>query len=184
MHRADDARVASVLSGGCMDCGVDTLATGEYYALKDALWRRINPLVIGMLCLTCAEDRLGRSLNGRDFARAPVNAESAMKCPSLARRLTRSSLASSRSMHEIKPRARKIESKRATQSRLGHTSYQLLRHVGRNGRVKPADIMKVIHSTPSADSPKGSLAASHVSKNDSAETETATQKRKRKSRQR
>jgi len=46
-RRAGDIGISPLLDGLCMDCGVDTRATGEYYALKDSLWHRINPLVIG-----------------------------------------------------------------------------------------------------------------------------------------
>jgi hypothetical protein len=146
-RRADEAGVASILSGLCMDCSVDTLAAGEYYALKDQLWRRINPLVIGMLCLSCVEDRLGRSLWSGDFARAPVNAVSAQSCPSLARRLKRAKPASlersPQRMTEVKPRLARITEKSATQSRLGLASFQLMARVGRSGRVRPSDIMSV-----------------------------------------
>jgi len=41
---------AAVLDGSCMDCGVDTISQGEYYSLKDSVWRSINPLVVGHLC--------------------------------------------------------------------------------------------------------------------------------------
>jgi len=30
-----------------MNCGVDTIARGDYCALKESIWRAINPLVIG-----------------------------------------------------------------------------------------------------------------------------------------
>jgi hypothetical protein len=167
----------------CMDCAVDTFATGEYYTLKDALWRRINPLVIGIMCLACAEDRLGRSLNRADFARAPINAESAAKCPALARRLNRARPKAGCSMNDVRPRSRKIASKRARQSRLGYTSFQLLGYVGRNGRVRPSDIMSVIRSLPLSDPPVHSAAGKGVSENVSVLTEPPT-RQKRKSRQR
>jgi hypothetical protein len=142
---ADQDRAPPFLDRSCMDCGIDTRATGEYYGLKGSLWRRINPLVIGILCLGCAEDRLGRSLCKRDFSSVPINAESAKRCPGLERRLKRRSLVTSR---VIRPRMRKILGKQSTQSRLGLASFRLLAHVGRNGRVKPADIMQVTRSLP------------------------------------
>src|ERR1700742_4733660 len=87
--RRRTANGTAALDFVCMDCGVDTHATFEYYALKDTVWRRINPLKIGMLCLRCAEDRLGRPLYRSDFARLPINEESARSCLALARRLHR-----------------------------------------------------------------------------------------------
>jgi hypothetical protein len=149
-RRAGGSGISPLFDGLCMDCGVDTRATGEYYAVKNALWRRMNPLVIGMLCLSCAEDRLGRSLCRDDFARAPVNAASAKSCPSLARRLKRArpaSLGGSRQrMTQVKPRLARITQKAATQSRLGLASFQLIARVGGNGRVKPGDIMSVVRA--------------------------------------
>lgn len=56
----------------CLDCGVNTGAIGEYYMLHDAVWKRINPKGKGMLCIGCAEKRLGRMLTPDDFA--PVDA--------------------------------------------------------------------------------------------------------------
>jgi len=77
------------LGGSCMDCGIDAMARGEYYALKDSVWQAINPLVIGHLCLECVEDRLGRSLHRGDFSSARINTTSALKCRVLAQRLQR-----------------------------------------------------------------------------------------------
>jgi hypothetical protein len=148
---SDQDRAPPFLGRSCMDCGIDTRATGEYYGLRNALWRRINPLVIGILCLGCAEDRLGRSLCKRDFSSAPINAESAKRCPGLARRLKRRSVVTSR---VIRPRMRKILGKQSTQSRLGLASFRLLAHVGRNGCVKPADIMQVTRSLPPLTDPQ------------------------------
>jgi hypothetical protein len=52
----------------CLDCGIDTVAIGEYpYYLRDALWRRVVPSGRGMLCLDCLEVRLGRPLRQKDF---------------------------------------------------------------------------------------------------------------------
>src|SRR5262245_604740 len=45
----------------CLDCGIDTVAIGEYpYHLRDELWYAIVPSGRGMLCLDCVERRLGR----------------------------------------------------------------------------------------------------------------------------
>jgi hypothetical protein len=90
------ARSNNPLHGSCMDCGVDTLARGEYYALKDSVWRTINLLVIGYMFLACAEDRLGQGLCRGDFSSAPINKTSALKCPALAERLQRAQSSASR----------------------------------------------------------------------------------------
>lgn len=73
----------------CMDCGKDTDAAQEYFALQDDLWRRIvrRPHRTGMLCLACVERRLGRSLNRADFKPVPVNDRQAQVCTALATRL-------------------------------------------------------------------------------------------------
>jgi hypothetical protein len=73
----------------CMDCDADTYVSEQYYALKDRLWKRINPAIDGMLCLPCAEKRLGRPLSRRDFKNKPVNGNQARICPELAARLNR-----------------------------------------------------------------------------------------------
>lgn len=57
----------------CIDCSVNTLLNGEYYMIKDVLWKVINPALHGMLCITCAEKRLGRSFEKSDFKDVPVN---------------------------------------------------------------------------------------------------------------
>jgi hypothetical protein len=55
----------------CLDCGVDTLAIGEYYVLHNHIW----PIAPdgGMLCIGCVEERIGRRLTAADFTAAPVN---------------------------------------------------------------------------------------------------------------
>jgi len=59
--------------------------------LRDDLWRQLvrRPHRKGMLCLDCAERRLGRDLNEADFKKVPVNTQQAKICPALARRLSR-----------------------------------------------------------------------------------------------
>ena len=59
----------------CIDCGQNTSSSvlQEYYMLKDELWNKINPEREGMLCIDCAERRLGRKLTPSDFADLPVN---------------------------------------------------------------------------------------------------------------
>lgn len=53
------------------------------------VWRSINYKIDGMLCLLCAEKRLGRGLTRQDFSRARLNAAQAKVCPALAVRLAR-----------------------------------------------------------------------------------------------
>jgi hypothetical protein len=137
-----------VLDGSCMDCGVDTIARGEYYALKDSVWRAINPLVIGHLCLECAEDRLGRSLHLGDFSSAVINRTSAGQCGALAERLQRSPSAAPRSASRegalTKDIQRRLARKKRTQSSLGRMSAALLPYRGRSGRVPPGTMMRVL----------------------------------------
>lgn len=59
----------------CMDCGVDTSKTHEYYMVHDEIWLFVNPGDYGMLCIGCLEERLGRELTPYDFTDAPVNSE-------------------------------------------------------------------------------------------------------------
>jgi len=70
----------------CLDCGLDTFEAEEYYVLHDELWQRINPQIEGMLCISCAEKRLGRKLNGADFADVPINIVHAERSPVIASR--------------------------------------------------------------------------------------------------
>jgi hypothetical protein len=55
----------------CVDCGVNTCETNEYYMVHDELW----PIGgnDGMLCIGCLETRLGRRLAPADFIDAPIN---------------------------------------------------------------------------------------------------------------
>jgi hypothetical protein len=58
---------------GCVDCGVDTNAAGEYYMLVDDVWSETG-LADAMACVGCVECRLGRRLTSSDFAECPLNA--------------------------------------------------------------------------------------------------------------
>jgi len=136
-----------------MDCGVDTMARGEYYALKNSVWRALNPLVIGYLCLECAEDRLGRGLHRGDFSSAAINRTSARRCAALAQRLQRllstgphsaSRRTVTRKNTGIEAIQRRLAKKRHTQSMLGRLSSALLPHRGRGGRVPPETMMRVL----------------------------------------
>lgn len=58
----------------CVDCKVNTEHIGEYYTLRDWVWRATGMrLDGGMLCIGCVETRLGRTLHADDFTDAPVN---------------------------------------------------------------------------------------------------------------
>jgi hypothetical protein len=156
------------LDGSCMDCGVDTIARGEYYALKDSVWRAINPLVIGHLCLECAEERLGRGLHRGDFSSAPINGRSARECAALAQRLERSPSAAPRSGSRgsaaredalTKNIQRRLARKTRTQSSLGRMSAALLPYRGGSGRVPPGTMMRILRGLmqpePVSPTPKG-----------------------------
>lgn len=57
----------------CLDCKVDTGKIGEHYMLIDVVWKKIHTSPAGMLCVSCAEKRLGRQLTRRDFNDSHVN---------------------------------------------------------------------------------------------------------------
>ena len=62
----------------CLDCGVNTLRTDDYYMLRNKIWRQIVPREQrhGMLCLACMANRLGRPLSPSDFLKDNPNIES------------------------------------------------------------------------------------------------------------
>lgn len=135
----------------CMDCGKDTIASQEYYALKDSVWRRLNPLVLGLLCLECAEDRLGRPLYRSDFAALPLNAQYARVCPGLAERLARPRPRTNPQSVEnpsqlVSQRTQVLAKKSHTQSPMGRFSAALLEHRGRNGRVSRKAFAQVLQA--------------------------------------
>lgn len=57
------------LSFLCIDCKKDTLKSNEHYMLKHEIWKKICPedKHNKMLCILCAEKRLGRMLKHSDF---------------------------------------------------------------------------------------------------------------------
>jgi hypothetical protein len=67
----------------CVDCGVGTIAIGEWYMVKEEIWEEAwagrrkswHGKVPGqeILCIGCLETRLGRTLMPSDFTDAPVN---------------------------------------------------------------------------------------------------------------
>jgi hypothetical protein len=57
----------------CLDCGVDTVAIGEYYVVRDEVWAQAAKPLDGMLCIGCLEGRLGCRLEPGDFDDFPLN---------------------------------------------------------------------------------------------------------------
>ena len=59
----------------CLDRGVDTDATGEFYAVTNEIWQHAvgHEDAHALLCIACLEARLGRSLTSADFPDVPVN---------------------------------------------------------------------------------------------------------------
>jgi hypothetical protein len=121
-----------------MDCGQNTFESGEYFSIKDALWRHINPVIIGILCLDCVEARLGRLLRRSDFSAAPINAKYAESCAALAERLGRTKTI------PVTLRRRQRAAGQKKQSPLGRTSEALLAYRGKNGRVSPAAMKRFL----------------------------------------
>lgn len=149
---------SSILDGACMDCGVHTMAREEFYMLRDIVWRSINPLVLGQLCLQCAEDRLGRPLHRGDFSKAPVNQKYAARCAALAERFQRphpktGGVARIVSGSAIQAR---LTRKKRTQSALGRLSAALLPYRGRTGRVPHGTLTRVLAEQVSRTAPGGS----------------------------
>jgi hypothetical protein len=59
----------------CADCGVDTSTqgAGEYYMLRNPVWRQASTNHKAMKCIGCVEAALARRLTIADFAKVPVN---------------------------------------------------------------------------------------------------------------
>jgi len=57
----------------CLDCKVDTGKIYEHYYLKDEVWLSVVTTKIGMLCVHCIENRLGRLLHRNDFTICSIN---------------------------------------------------------------------------------------------------------------
>jgi hypothetical protein len=82
-----DAPGANKLGGRCCDCGIDTLASNEWYVVKDDVWDQAwvgrcrsqyvipgsGGLIDEFLCIGCLEQRIGRTLCHTDFTDAPIN---------------------------------------------------------------------------------------------------------------
>lgn len=56
----------------CLDCHMDTFAGGEYFMVHADVWARTG-LDVGILCVRCTENRIGRELTPSDFTEAPCN---------------------------------------------------------------------------------------------------------------
>jgi len=57
----------------CQDCNKDThVDSKDFYMVKDRLWKA-HGVGLGMLCMKCFEDRLGRKLQAEDLSRCNLN---------------------------------------------------------------------------------------------------------------
>lgn len=82
-------KVATAIDFLCLDCGVDTSEIDEYYMVHDHVWAAANPDRRGMLCISCLEKRLSRTLDASDFTDFPVNRGLFPRSPLLLDRLGR-----------------------------------------------------------------------------------------------
>lgn len=57
----------------CQDCMTGTAEESDYYMVHAHVWRQAHPKHLGMLCLPCLQQRLGRRLKLNDFTDAPIN---------------------------------------------------------------------------------------------------------------
>lgn len=57
----------------CLDCHVDTGRLYEHYFIETETWMSIVGSNQGMLCIGCAEKRLKRKLNRKDFPDVHIN---------------------------------------------------------------------------------------------------------------
>ena len=57
----------------CLDCPVDTGKIHEHYFIQTDTWMSVVGSKIGMLCVACLENRLGRQLNRADFPDVTIN---------------------------------------------------------------------------------------------------------------
>jgi hypothetical protein len=71
----------------CIGCKKDTW--NEYYMLYSRVWKKANPKFKGMLCISCVEARLGRSLAKKDFTKALINTMPMTRTSKLSDRLGR-----------------------------------------------------------------------------------------------
>jgi hypothetical protein len=72
----------------CLGCSLDTVTAREYYMLRDDVWAETGVgASSGVLCIGCAEGRIGRRLNRWDFAPVPLNDDEFRQSPRLRSRL-------------------------------------------------------------------------------------------------
>lgn len=57
----------------CLDCRIDTGKIREHYMLVDKTWFEVHTSNVGMMCIGCVENRLGRTLVPSDFNDSHVN---------------------------------------------------------------------------------------------------------------
>ncbi len=57
----------------CLDCRIDTSKANELYMLQDETWKLTGLGKVGMLCIGCIEDRIGRELTATDFNDSYLN---------------------------------------------------------------------------------------------------------------
>lgn len=72
----------------CIDCKVNTLKICEYYMVKNHVWYHtgLGPCD-GMLCISCLENRIGRTLLSSDFVDLPINTTKMLRSPRLISRI-------------------------------------------------------------------------------------------------
>ena len=68
MNRQSARRAFLAQRKRCLDCGIDTTASGDWYMVEDAVWAAsgLSP-VDGALCVADLEQRIGRPLVTTDF---------------------------------------------------------------------------------------------------------------------
>ncbi len=57
----------------CLDCRIDTSKANELYMLQDETWKLTGLGKVGMLCVSCTENRIGRQLTSTDFNDSYLN---------------------------------------------------------------------------------------------------------------
>ncbi len=61
---------------GCNSCGkLCCDDERDYYMVKHEVWKRIHPQIVGMLCMDCCEEKLGRKLIADDILIAPLTTQ-------------------------------------------------------------------------------------------------------------
>lgn len=74
----------------CLDCRVDTGKIHEHYFIRTDVWLSVVESIVGMLCIGCLEQRLGRELTPDDFTDCSLNSPKyEPKSQRLMKRLTR-----------------------------------------------------------------------------------------------